>query len=135
MIRGGVWKISDGLLPVVEFEIKQGDGEFRRIPALVDTGNDYDVVMSRTRILDLGLSFDEGETVGVRGVHGESKSPTCRTDAIWDGELRRVRIVEGNVPTLLGKGLLENFSIYIEMRDGGAIVLQRLPSRGVTEQP
>ena len=135
MIRGGVWGISDGLLPVVEFEIRQGDGEFRRIPALVDTGNDYDLVMSCTRLLELGLSFDRGETVGIRGVQGESKSPTCRTDAIWDGEVRRVRIVEGNVPTLVGKGLLENFSLYMEMREGGAIVLQRLPSRAVAEQP
>ncbi len=135
MIRGRVWKIGDTLLPVVELGIAQGDGEIRLIPAVIDTGSDCDLLMSRERLYELGLNLDAGETTGIRGVHGERRSRTCLTLAIWDSEPRRVVIVEAAVPTLVGKGLLENFSVYIEMREGGAIVLQRLADQGVPELP
>ena len=130
-----MWKIDDTLLPVVELGIRQGGGEIRNIPALVDTGNDCELVMSRSRMSDVGLSFDDNETVGVRGVHGRAQLPTCRAEAIWDDEPKDVLIIEGNVPTLVGKGLLEDYSVYIEMRDGGAIILQRLPQGDAGEQP
>ncbi len=120
---------------MVSLEIRVGSGEFRGIPVLLDTGNDFDLVMSRQRVSELGLEFDEGRTIPVRGVHGRERSSVCVVDAIWDGEPRDVRIVEGQTPALVGQGLLRDYSLYVEMRDGGMIVLQRLPSHAVAEQP
>ena len=135
MIRGDVVDLGDRLLLMVSLEIRVGADVFRRIPVLVDTANDCDLVMSSERLSELGLSFDEGRTIDVRGVHGKEKSSVCVVDAMWDGEPREVRIVEGQTPALVGQGLLRDYSLYVEMRDGGVIVLQRLPSHTVAEQP
>ena len=135
MIRGEVLKLHDKLLPLVSLDIKTGNGEFSRIVAIVDTGNDCDLVMRGERLTDLGLKFDQEQTIGVRGVHSDVDAPTCRTDAIWDGERTSVEIVEGNTPTLIGKGLLNNYSVYIEMREQGAVVLKRLPPHSTHAQP
>ena len=120
---------------MVSLEIRVGADVFRRIPVLVDTANDCDLVISSERLSELGLRFDEGRTIDVRGVHGISESSVRQSDVIWDGELRRIRIVEGETPALVGQGLLRDYSLYVEMRDGGVIVLQRLPSHAVAEQP
>ena len=45
MIRGEVLKLRDKLLPLVSLDIKTGNGELRRIVAIVDPGNDCDLVM------------------------------------------------------------------------------------------
>ena len=127
--------IGNRFLPVVELGIEIGDGEVRRIPAMIDTGNDCDLMMSVERIYELGLDFEARDTSNIRGVHGVRRSQTCDALAYWDNEPRRVTIVEAPVPTLVGKGLLEGFSVYIEMREGGVIVLQRLPDRGRPDQP
>ena len=99
MIRGEVLKLRDKLLPLVSLDIKTGNGELRRIVAIVDPGNDCDLVMRGERLTDLGLKFDEEQTTSVRGVHSDVDAPTCRTDAIWDEERTSVEIVEGNTPT------------------------------------
>ena len=133
MIRGNVAQLGEKLLLMVFLEIRVSSGKFRSIPVLIDTGNDFDLVMSRSRLSELGLVFEEERTISVRGVHGKSDSSICHADVIWDGEQRRIRIIEGETPALVGQGLLKDYSVYVEMREGGAILLQRLPS-GV-EQP
>ena len=133
MIRGTVEQLGEKLLLMVFLEIKDGNGNFRNIPALIDTGNDFDLVMSRRRLSELGLEFDEVGSITVRGVHGRADSSVCRADVLWGGDLRRIRVVEGETPALVGQGLLKGYSIYVEMREGGTILLQRLPSS--IEQP
>ena len=130
MIRGDVVDLGDRLLLMVSLEIRVSADVFRHIPVLVDTANDCDLIMNRERLSELGLKFEEGRTIDVRGVHGRERSSVCVVDAMWDGEQREIRIVEGQTPALVGQGLLRDYSLYVEMRDGGAIVLQRLPSRG-----
>ena len=133
MIRGTVAQLGEKLLLMIFLEIEDSNGDFQDIPALIDTGNDFDLVMSRNRLSELGLEFDEVRTISVRGVHGKSDSSVCRAHVIWDGDHRQIRIIEGDTPALVGQGLLKDYSCYIEMREGGTILLQRLPSS--VEQP
>ena len=115
------------LYPLVDLEINDIDGVINLVTFIVDTGNDFGLVMPRSLIDELGLRRFPGSTA-LTSVTGESRqSSYYEAEVIWDGELKTVMVVEGVAP-LLGRELMRDYSLTIAMRIGGEVRLERVDS-------
>lgn len=123
MIEGVV---DERLRPLVEIMVKDGDGDFVSIPAILDTGSQFSLVMPREINSRLELKpNDDGRLVRVAG-GGSQRTITYSAEIMWNGYRKEVEVVEMNNPPLIGTELLQGYNVNIEMRYGGPVVLAPL---------
>lgn len=125
MITGRV--LGGNLYPLVDLEIRDHDGAVNLVTFIVDTGNDFSLVMTRDLIARLGLQEFPG-TTEITSATGDRRSVQYYlAEVMWDGDFKPVRVIEGIAP-LMGRELMRSYSVSIEMRLGGLVSITPLES-------
>lgn len=122
MITG---EVDTLLMAVIPIDARLPDESTQRLSAVVDTGFDGGLTLSREQIEQLDFPH-----VGTRKIDLGDDSTTT-TDVhlgtiLWDGEPRPVMVLRaGNTP-LVGMQLMENHRLTIDVWRGGELQLESL---------
>ena len=125
MITGRV--LGGNLYPLVDLEIRDGDGAVNLVKFIVDTGTDFSLVMTLDLIARLRLQELTGTTVITSATGDRRSARYYLAEVMWDGEFKLVRVIEGIAP-LMGRELMRSYSLSIEMRLGGLVSIAPLES-------
>ncbi len=120
MIEGVV---SANYEAVITLPLRGPTGRTREVEAVVDTGFNGYLTLPPMLVADLALSVvGDGEAVLADG--SEAAFDVYGVTAVWDGELRYVETGAVGVDPLVGMSLLDSHSLYVEVADGGRVVIQ-----------
>ena len=119
MIRG---RLNERLEPIVAVEVSNGDGDWRTVEAILDTGFSGYLTLAQDLIENLGLEYD----AQIQMVLADGEDTTMRSYVgfvNWFGQTRRVDIIASEAPPLLGMFLLAGCKITMRVRrDGEALI-------------
>ena len=120
MIEGFVNANHEAL---VTLSLRGPEGQTREVNAVIDTGYSGSLTLPPVLVAELGLPYvfsskatlaDDTE-VGFR-VH--------RATALWDSKPRHIETDAVGSTPLVGMALLDNHSLYVEIEDGGRVVIR-----------
>lgn len=122
MIRG---RVDFTLEAVVVIPVRDGNGQFRPVEFIIDTGFDGYLSLPLEWIQQL-----EGEPAGKIGVtfgNGQTEEwNSWQCHILWHGRLRDTVVFESRGDSLLGMALLEHSAVSIQVRTDGAVVIEEL---------
>ena len=108
---------------VITLLLRGSAGQMREIEAVVDTGYNGYLTLPPMLTSELELTFQsEGQATLANGsveffdVYGVT--------AFWDGQQKFVDAVEADTTPLIGMALMDSHSLYLEVADGGRVVIQ-----------
>ena len=109
--------------PVVTLALQGPSGRTREIEAVVDTGFTGFLTVTPALVTELGLEFRNiGRATLADG--REVSFPSYGVDVLWDGQRRHIEADAADTTPLVGMRLLDGHSLYMEVQDGGRIVIQ-----------
>ena len=120
MIEGFVNANHEAVVPL---SLLGPEGQTREVSAVIDTGYNGSLTLPPALVAELGLPYafsskatlaDDRE-VGFR-VH--------RVTALWAGGLRNIEADAVGSTPLVGMALLDAHSLYLEVADGGPVVIR-----------
>lgn len=98
-------------------------GQMQEIEAVIDTGFNRFLALPSAVVSDLGLAIVSGVRVTLAD-GSEVPVDVCGVTVLWDGQPRYVdTYVAGGTP-LVGMALLESHKLYVEVSDGGRVVIE-----------
>ena len=108
---------------VLTLSIEGPAGETRDIAAVVDTGFTGFLEVTPSMAVELGLPF-EGTARATLGDGSETTFPYYGVAVLWDGRTRYVEADAADTTPLVGMRLLNGHSLYVEVKDGGRVVIE-----------
>ena len=109
--------------PVVTLALQGPSGRTREIEAVVDTGFTGFLTVTPALVTELGLEFRNiGRATLADG--SEVDFPSYGIDVLWDGQRRHIEAGAADTTPLVGMRLLDGHSLYMEVEDGGRVVIQ-----------
>ena len=108
---------------VLTFSIEGPAGETRDIAAVVDTGFTGFLTVTPALAVELGLPF-EGTARATLADGSETTFPYYGVAVLWDGRTRYVEADAADTTPLVGMRLLDGHSLYVEVEDGGRVVIE-----------
>ena len=122
MIEGVVNSAREAVLTL---PVRGPSGQAQKLDAVIDTGYDGFLTLPLSLVEELGLPFrfrgravlanGSQETFGVYGV-----------TVIWDGQPRDIEADAVGMEPLAGMLLLDSHSVYLEVSDGGRVIVQAM---------
>ena len=109
--------------PVVRLTAQGPSGQVVEIEAVVDTGFNGYLTFPPRLVADLGLPL-VGTGSGVLADGSVVSFDVHYCTALWDGQQRLVRVNVADTTPLIGMRLLDSHSLYVEIEDGGRVVIQ-----------
>ena len=97
----------------------------REVDAVIDTGFNGSLTLPPTMVKELGLPFRFHSSATLAD-GSEVAFDAYRVTVVWDGEARFVDADEVDATPLAGMLLLDNHSLYVEVADGGRVVVQTM---------
>ncbi len=120
MIEGSV---NAAYEPVVTLAVQGPAGQAREIEAVIDTGFTGFLTVTPALATELGLDF-RGTSRATLADGSEVTFPYYAVAVIWDGQPRYVEADAADTIPLVGMRLLDSHSLYVEVVDGGRVVIQ-----------
>lgn len=111
--------------PVIVVELIDRDGQPRSAEAYVDTGFSGDLTLPRTAIEMLGLSPNNRVNMQI-GDGAFATFTTYRAAILWDGAPKDVTVVESEIWSVAGVGLLWQCNLSIDFAPGGNVLIASL---------
>ena len=108
---------------VLTLSLEGPAGETRDIAAVVDTGFTGFLTVTPALAVELGLPF-EGTARATLADGSETTFPYYGVAVLWDGQTRYVEADAADTTPLVGMRLLEGHSLYVEVEDGGRVVIE-----------
>jgi clan AA aspartic protease len=111
---------------VIRLRVSRPGGPSEEIHAAIDTGFTGFLALPTDTIARLGLNL----TVARRGRLADGSLILMHlylAHVLWDGLLRRVQLLETGGPCLVGVSLLYGYVLTFEARDGGHVIIEKLP--------
>ena len=122
MIEGAVNAAYEA---VISIPLRGPSGQTREIEAVIDTGFNRFLTLTPEVVAELGLSFAmRGRLVLANG--REETFDVYGVTVLWDGQPRLVETYEAEAMPLVGMLLLDSYSLYVEVADGGRVVVQAM---------
>ena len=122
MIEGAVKAAYEA---VISLPLRGPSGQTREIEAVIDTGFNRFLTLTPEVVAELGLSFAmRGRLVLANG--REETFDVYGVTVLWDGQPRLVETYEADATPLVGMLLLDSYSLYVEVADGGRVVVQAM---------
>ena len=109
--------------PVLTLVLQSSSGQDREVEAVVDTGFNGYLTLPPGLVVDLGLPLI-GIGSGVLADGSEVSFDIHYCAVLWDGRQRFVRVNVSDTTPLVGMRLLDRHSLYVEIEDGGRVVIQ-----------
>ena len=120
MIQGLVNVAYEAVIPLT---VQGPSGERREIEAVVDTGYNGFLTLPQDLVTELGLVYrDRGRAILADG--SEVFFDTYDVAVLWDSRLRITRASAANTTPLVGMALLDHHTLYVEVENGGPVVIQ-----------
>ena len=107
----------------VSLLVRGPSGRTRHVQAVVDTGFSRFLTLPSSIVTELGLAFRTVDSVRL----ADGREVTLHLYAVtvlWDGRLRDVDAYLADAQPLMGMRLLDGHSLYVEVEDGGRVVIQ-----------
>ncbi len=120
MIQGAV---NAALVAVVTLTVQGPAGRSRDIEAVIDTGFTGFLTLPPTLVAELGLPYD-GTGWAVLADGTEARFDVHSAVMLWDDGPRRVYVYAADAAPLVGMQTLHRHSLYVEVEDGGRVVIQ-----------
>lgn len=95
----------------------------REIEAIVDTGFGGFLTLPPELVAGLGLGF-EGIGRATLGDGSEITFPYYDVSVLWEGQPKLGLADAADTTPLVGMSLLANHSLYVEVEDGGRVVIE-----------
>ena len=108
---------------VLTLSLEGPAGEIRDISAVVDTGFTGFLTVTPALAVELGLPF-EGTARATLADGSETTFPYYGVAVLWDGRTRYVEADAADTTPLVGMRLLDGHSLYVEVEDGGRVVIE-----------
>ena len=108
---------------VLTLSIEGPAGEARDIAAVVDTDFTGFLTVTPAMAVELGLPF-EGTARATLADGSETTFPYCGVAVLWDDQTRYVEADPADTTPLVGMRLLDGHSLYVEVEDGGRVVIE-----------
>ncbi len=122
MITGAVASNFDPVVPLI---ILDADGHEQTIQAVVDTGFNGWLALSKELISQLGLSWRR-EAQAILADGDSTVFNVFGAEIVWDGQPQTVFVDEMASDPLIGMRLLKGFRLVVEAVDGGPVRIERL---------
>ena len=120
MIEGAV---NAAYEPVVTLAVQGPAEQTREIEAVIDTGFNGYLTLPPDLVTGLGLPFVSiGRAFLANG--SEVSFDVHYATVLWDGHPRRTRVNVADTTPLVGMRLLDGHRLYVEVKDGGRVVIQ-----------
>ena len=109
--------------PIVALVVQGPSGHTRETEAVVDTGYNGFLTLPAGLVTELGLPLaSTGWAVLADG--SEISFDVHYGTLLWDGDQRYIRVDVADTTPLVGMRLLDGHSLYMEVEDGGRVVIQ-----------
>ena len=108
---------------VLTLSLEGPAGETREIAAVIDTGFTGFLTVTPALAVELGLPF-EGTARATLADGSETTFPYYGVAVLWDGRPRYVEADAADTTPLVGMRLLDGHSLYVEVEDGGRVVIE-----------
>ncbi len=108
---------------VVTLPIQGQAGRPLEVDAVVDTGFNRFLTLPPTMVTELGLALT-GVSRVVLADGSEVTVPSYGVTVLWDGQARDVVAYATDTTPLIGMALLDSHSLYVEIEDGGRVVIE-----------
>ena len=120
MIRGVVNASHEAVVPL---SLQGSDGQVQDIEAVIGTGYSGFLTLPTALVAELGLSF---AYIGWAFLANDDKVAFDVHDVtvIWDGQSRHIKADATGSTPLVGMALLDRHSLYVEVENGGRVVIQ-----------
>ena len=109
--------------PVVTLAVQGPSGRAREIEAVIDTGFTGFLTLPPGLISELGLPFVAGNRATLAD-GSEVVFPSYGVAVMWDGQTIYVEADAAETTPLVGMRLMDGHSLYVEIEDGGRVVIQ-----------
>ena len=109
--------------PVVTLTVQGPSGQTSEIEAVIDTGFTGFLTVTPALATELELDF-RGMSRATLADGSEVTFPSYVVAVLWDSHLRYVEADAANTTPLVGMRLLDSHSLYVEIEDGGRVVIQ-----------
>jgi clan AA aspartic protease len=120
VIEGVVNSAREAVIPLT---VSGPAGARREIDAIIDTGFGGFLTLPPGLVTELGLNF-EGIGRATLGDGSEITFPYYDVAVLWEGEARLGLADEADTTPLVGMSLLSNHSLYVEVEEGGRVVIE-----------
>ena len=120
MIEGSVNAARE---TVVALEFRGPAGQVRRVDAVVDTGFSRFLTLPPSLVAELGLAF-AGARLVVLADGSEVALDAYVVTVLWAGQPTDIVAYAADTTPLIGMSLLDNHSLYVEIEDGGRVVIE-----------
>ncbi|WP_420434726.1 clan AA aspartic protease [Candidatus Poriferisocius sp.] len=120
MIEGVVSAAYEAVLTLT---LQGPTGQTRDIEAVIDTGFTGFLTVTPLLAEELALVF-EGTARATLADGGETTFPYYSVAVLWDGQARHVEADAADTTPLIGMRLLDSHSLYMEIEDGGRIIIE-----------
>ncbi len=107
---------------VVPLLLRGPAGQEQEVDAVIDTGFNRFLTLPSTLLTKLDARF-LGVTRVVLANGREATLDMHGVTVLWDGHPREVDALVADTTPLVGMSMLEGYSLYVEVRDGGPVVI------------
>jgi clan AA aspartic protease len=107
----------------VSLLVRGPSGRARRVDAVVDTGFSRFLTLPSSIVTELGLVFRTVDRV-LLADGSEVTLDVHAVTVLWDGHPRDIDALVADTQPLMGMSLLDGHSLYMEVEDGGRVVIQ-----------
>ena len=108
---------------VVSLTIRGPEGRSRDVNAVIDTGYSGFLTLSAALVAELELPYVFSSSATLAD-NTEVGFAVHRVTAVWDGNPRNIEADAVGATPLVGMALLDSHSLYVEVRDGGRVVIR-----------
>ena len=109
--------------PVVTLTVQGPSGQTSEIEAVIDTGFTGFLTLPPGLISELGLPFLAANRATLAD-GSEVTFPSYVVAVLWGGQTIYVEADAADATPLVGMRLLDSHSLYVEIEDGGRVVIQ-----------
>ncbi len=110
---------------VVRLRLQGSRGQEREVDAIFDTGFNGFLTLSPALVTALGLTrLSRGRVILADG--REELFGIYGVTVLWDGQPRYVEADAVDTTPLVGMALLKGYDLYVQVIDGGRVVIQAL---------
>ena len=120
MIEGAV---NAALESIVALELRGPAGQVRHVDAVVDTGFSRFLTLPPSVVAELGLAF-AGARLVILADGSEVALDAHAVTVLWDGRPRDIVAYAADTTPLIGMPMLDSHSLYLEVEDGGRLVIE-----------
>ncbi|MDQ3508246.1 MAG: clan AA aspartic protease [Actinomycetota bacterium] len=131
MIEGRI--SADGCEAFVFLTVLGGGDREREVEAVIDTGFTEYLTLPADSIRALSLPL-RGYGEGILADGSVVKVGIYRARVVWHGKRRGIEVQQSDGGPLIGMGLLQGGSLYIEAAPGGRVVIEEFLRRGSPTQ-